>query len=64
MAITPQTVTTVNDAVQGIPLPDVRIQELPVELNQLQTASVGNRARLDFDADPSDFRRLLHATKS
>ena len=63
MAITRETVTTVNEAFQEIPLPDVRVQELPVELNQFRAASVGNRARLDFDGDPSDFRRLLHASK-
>jgi len=63
MAITPQTVTTLNDSVHELPLPDVRVQELPVELNQLHVAAVANRARLDFDADPSDFRRALHAAK-
>lgn len=63
MAITQRTVTTLNEAVQ-LPLPDVRVQELPVELNQLHRASVTSRGRLDFDADPSEFRRLLHAEKA
>jgi hypothetical protein len=60
---TPQTVTALNDAIQEIPLSDVRVQELPVELNQLLAASVTNRERIDFDADPSDFRRALRAAK-
>ena len=64
MAIDPETVTVVNGAIQNIPLPDVRVQELPVELNQLHAAAVANRARLDFDADPVDFRRALDAAKA
>ena len=63
MTITPQTIVAANDSVHELPLPDVRVQELPVELNQLRAAAVANRARLDFDADPSDFRRALHAAK-
>lgn len=63
MAIVPETVTAVNDAIQGIPLPDVRVRELPVELNQLLAAAVANRLRLDFDADPSEFRRMLDEAK-
>lgn len=59
MAISPATVRAVNEAVQTIPLPEVRVQELPVELNQLLAAAVANRARLDFDVDPGDFRRTL-----
>jgi hypothetical protein len=63
MAIGPETVKMVNHAIQNILLLDLRIHELPVELNQLHAAAVANRARLDFDADPSDFRRALHAAK-
>jgi hypothetical protein len=62
MAITPATVRAINEAVQGIPLPDVRVEEVPVELNQLHAAAVTNRARLDFDVEPSSFRLALHQT--
>ena len=62
MRITPKTVAEVNQAIQKIALPEMRVQELPVELNQLLAAAVANRARLDFDLDPADFRRALIGT--
>jgi hypothetical protein len=60
MAIGPATVRAINEAIQGIPLSDVRVEEVPVELNQLHDAAVVNRARLDFDAEPSAFVTALH----
>jgi hypothetical protein len=59
MAISPRTVTESNEAIQGIPLPPARVEELPVELNQLAAAALASRARVDFDVDPTDFRRAL-----
>lgn len=62
MSVSPRMIREVNDAVQGIPLPDLRIEELPVELDQFHAAILANRSRVDFDVDPHDFRRVLAAT--
>ena len=64
MAIYPVTVKVVNEAIQGIPLPEARAEELPVELNQLHAAAIINRARLDFDLDPADFPRALTTARA
>lgn len=63
MTITSKTVRAVNAEVQEIPIEEARIEELPVELNQLHDAAVRLRARHDFDREPSDFVRVLHAVK-
>lgn len=63
MTITSKTVRSVNAEVQEIPIEEARVEELPVELNQLHDAAVGLRARHDFDREPSDFVRVLHAVK-
>ena len=44
-----------NAALQTIPLPVLRIEELPTELNQFFAAALANRARLDFDTEPASF---------
>ena len=44
-----------NAALQTIPLPARRLEELPTELNQFFAAALANRARLDFDTEPADF---------
>lgn len=44
-----------NAALQTIPLPARRIEELPTELNQFFSAALANRVRLDFDTEPADF---------
>jgi len=62
MSVGPKMIREINEAVQGIPLPDIRVEELPVELNQLHAAIRTNRPRVDFDVDPNDFRRALSAT--
>jgi hypothetical protein len=62
MSVTPRMIREVNEALQSIPLPDVRVEELPVELNQFQVAILANRPRVDFDVDPHDFLRALTAT--
>jgi len=62
MSVRPRMIREVNDAVQGIPLPEIRVEELPVELNQFHAAVLTNRPRVDFDVDPHDFRRVLTAT--
>jgi len=62
MSVGPKMIREINEAVQGIPLPDIRVEELPVELNQLHAAIRTNRPRVDFDVDPNDFGRALSAT--
>ena len=51
----PSLVSAQNAAVQTIPLPAGRVDELPAELNQLLAATLGNRSRLDFDIEPASF---------
>ena len=51
----PSLVSAQNAAVQTIPLPPGRIDELPAELNQFLAATLGNRSRLDFDIEPACF---------
>lgn len=63
MTITSKTVRAVNAEAQEIPIDETRIEELPVELSQLHDAAVGLRGRHDFDREPSDFVRVLHAVK-
>lgn len=46
---------TQNAALHSLPLPASRIEELPIELNQLFAAALANRARLDFDSEPACF---------
>ena len=48
-------VSVQNAALQTIPLPERRIEELPTELNQFFAAALANRARLDFDTEPASF---------
>ena len=63
MAITSKTVRALNKEIQQIPIDDARIEELPVELNQLHDAAAALRDIHDFDREPADFRRVLHALK-
>ena len=63
MTISAKTVKALNEEMQDIPIEETRITELPVELNQLHDAAVALRARHDFDREPADFRRVLHAVK-
>ena len=59
MSVGPRMIREINEAMQGVPLPDIRVEELPVELNQFHAAILKNRPRVDFDIDPNDFRRAL-----
>ncbi len=63
MTITTRTVRALNEEMQEIPIEEARIAELPVELNALHGAAVALRAGHDFDREPADFRRVLHALK-
>ena len=61
MAVTEALVRARNAALAQIPLTDLRAAELPVELNQLAAAAEAVRSLLQFDAEPADFVRTLHA---
>ena len=50
-----QLISSQNAALQSLSIPAHRIEELPVELNQLFAAALANRARLDFDTEPTSF---------
>ncbi len=59
MTVTSRAVQAINETLQGIPLTEKRVSELPVELNQLHGVAQEARASHDFDCDPADFRRTL-----
>ena len=52
-------VSALNAALANIPLADVRIVELPVELNQFRAAALANRPRQQFDIEPASFAASL-----
>jgi hypothetical protein len=49
-------VRQMNDTYAQLRLEAARIEELPLELEQLRRASEAANARVDFDTDPHDFR--------
>ena len=61
MDVTEALVRAQNAALARIPITDLRGLELPVELNQLAAAAEAVRHLLQFDAEPADFVRTLHA---
>ena len=61
MTVSQALVQAQNAALARIPLTEVRAAELPVELNQLADAAEAVRDLLQFDAEPADFVRTLHA---
>ena len=52
-------VRTMNEAYARLTLEPVRIEELPIELEQLVRAIEAANPKVDFDVDPSDFRTAL-----
>ncbi len=54
-------VRVMNDAYARLKLEPERIEELPIELEQLRRAIEAVSAKVDFDADPSDHRAALLA---
>jgi hypothetical protein len=62
MTVKPQTVQTMNEAYARMLLTPLRIEELPIELNQLRDAIEAVHHRVDFDVDPFDFQVALLAT--
>lgn len=52
-------VRIMNDAYAGLDLEPARIEELPIELEQLCRAIETVNAKVDFDIDPTDYRAAL-----
>jgi hypothetical protein len=54
-------VRTMNDEYARLLLEAARIEELPIELEQLRRAMEAANHKVDFDTDPHDFRAALLA---
>ncbi|MBV8191531.1 MAG: hypothetical protein JO339_30125 [Alphaproteobacteria bacterium] len=52
-------VHAMNEAYARLQLSPARIDQLPIELEQLSRAIEMVNAKVDFDVDPSDFRAAL-----
>jgi hypothetical protein len=52
-------VRTVNEQYAQLRLQAARMEELPIELEQLRRAMEASNAKVDFDVDPHDFRAAL-----
>jgi hypothetical protein len=59
----PETVRQWNEAHAKLKLTAARVEELPVELDQLGAAAETVREDVPFDIDPSDFRAALLACR-
>ena len=57
--ITSELVRVMNEAYARLKLTPARMEELPIELEQLAHAIEVVDARVDFDVDVSDFRNAL-----
>jgi hypothetical protein len=62
MSVKADTVRAMNEAYAGLSLKPARVEELPIELNQLRSAIEAVNRRVDFDVDPFDFRVALLET--
>jgi hypothetical protein len=62
MTVKARTVQAMNEAYARLLLTPLRIEELPIELNQLRDAIEDVNHRVDFDVDPFDFQVALLAT--
>ena len=52
-------VRAMNESYAKLQLEAARIEELPIELEQLHRAIEAVNSKVDFDIDPSDFRAAL-----
>jgi hypothetical protein len=62
MSVKADTVRAMNEAYARLALDLARIEELPIELNQLSSAIEAVNRKVDFDIDPFDFRVALLET--
>ena len=54
-------VKAMNESYAKLQLEAARIEELPIELEQLRRAIEAVNSKVDFDVDPFDFRAALLA---
>jgi hypothetical protein len=54
-------VRAMNESYAKLQLEAARVEELPIELEQLRRAIEAANSKVDFDIDPSDFRAALLA---
>jgi hypothetical protein len=59
MALARDTLTAFNRDLARIPIPEDRIEPVRIEVQQFAAVIESLRTRLDFDAEPSDFRATL-----
>jgi hypothetical protein len=52
-------VRAMNESYAKLQLDAARVEELPIELEQLRRAIEAANRKVDFDIDPSDFRAVL-----
>ena len=52
-------VRLMNESCAKLQLEAARLEELPIELEQLRRASEAANGKVDFDIDPFDFRAAL-----
>ncbi len=52
-------VRAMNESYAKLRLEAARVEELPIELEQLRRAIEAVNPKVDFDVDPSDFRAVL-----
>jgi hypothetical protein len=52
-------VRAMNESYAKLQLDAARVEELPIELEQLRRAIEAANRKVDFDVDPSDFRAVL-----
>ena len=52
-------VRAMNESYAKLQLDAARVEELPIELEQLRRAIEAVNYKIDFDIDPSDFRAVL-----
>ena len=52
-------VRAMNESYAKLQLEAARVEELPIELEQLRRAIEAANHKVDFDVDPSDFRAVL-----
>ena len=52
-------VRAMNESYAKLQLDAARVEELPIELEQLRRAIEAANRKVDFDIDPADFRAAL-----
>ncbi|MEA3067142.1 MAG: hypothetical protein QOK41_549 [Sphingomonadales bacterium] len=52
-------VRAMNESYAKLQLDAARVEELPIELEQLRRAIEASNPKVDFDIDPFDFRAAL-----